>query len=185
MRWLGLLGLLVYMSWCDSVYAQTVYTKQETQLNQCRHTGGACAIASSGIPNSDFTGVFSVAATQWTRWIQVDTRRTVTFDITFVDASAGITSIDMQCFTSQVTTGAPGAGFRLPVYTSTSAAGVTTSTPSIIRQVSTTGGAPGTSNWVWAVTNIPGAWIMCSFTANGVITAVVDTIDVNVRGITP
>jgi len=182
MKWFSFLVLLV---WCLPVRAQTVYTRQDNLLNQCRQSSTTCAADDNTIPNADWTGVFSVAATQWTRWIQVDTRRTVVFDVVLVDASGGITSIDMQCFTRQVTTGAPGTGFRLPVYTATSAAGITNSTPSTIRQLATGGGAPGSSSWPWAVTNIPGAWIMCSFTANGVITAAVDTIAVNARGITP
>lgn len=185
MKRISFLFFVVCMLLGFDIGAQTVYTLQDNRLNQCRQASATCSADDDTIPNADWTGVFSAAATQWTRWIQVDIRRTVSFDITFVDASAGITSVDMQCFTAQVTTGGVGTGFRLPVYVSTASTGITTSTPFTIRQVSTAGGAPGTSNWSWSVTNIPGAYIMCSFTANGVITAAVDTIDVNVRGITP
>jgi hypothetical protein len=178
--------ILFILLFSSQVFGQTVYTKQDVRLTQCDPGGGACVNnVTVSIPGGVYTGVFSVANPQWTRWAQVDDKRTIIWDITFVDANASITSVDMQCFTAQVETGAVGTGFRLPVYVATSAAGVTTSTPSTIRQVNNAGGAPGTSNWPWAVTNIPGAWIICSFTANGIVTAAVDTIAINARGIVP
>ncbi len=174
------LPILVSLLILGVVVAQTVTTFQDTRV------AGGFGIT---IPNAGYTGVFSVANPQWTGfatdWIQVDTKRTICFDIDLVDASAGITSIDMSCYTAITPAGAVGTGYQLPVFTATSVTGVTSSVPSTIRQTNAAGGAPGTSSWPWCVTNIPGPFIMCSFTANGIVTAVVDTIAVFSRGITP
>jgi hypothetical protein len=167
---------LVYFG-LNSLHAQTVYTRHDNALNG--------TVAGVAIPGVGYTGVFSVANPQWTPWIQVDTKRTVCYDIDLTDASAGITSIDMECYTDQVNTGAVTTGNRLPVLTGTSVTGISSSMPHTWRQTNNIGGAPGTSSWPWCVTNIPGAWIMCSFNANGVITAAVDTIGVDARGIVP
>lgn len=174
-----LVFLFAYFCFGSITNAETIYTEQDNYLN------GTTAGTGAAIPNATYLGVFSDNNPQWTNWIQVDTKRTACYDIALVDASAGITSVDFQCYVDQVNTGVVGSGYRLPVFVATSAAGVTSSRPSTIQQTSTAGLAPGTSNWSWCVTNIPGAWIMCSFFANGVITADVDTIAVRARGITP
>jgi len=186
-----IVSLLFSLAFANFAYGQTVHTFQDNNLNQCAHGGGNCGVpavvnnAAPAIPNATYTGVFSVANPQYTFWIQVNTKRTVCYDIALTDANNSITSIDMLCWGSQTNTPAAGAGFRIPVYTSTAATGITTSTTSTIRQVASGGGAPGTSSWSWCVTNIPSAFIHCGFQAQGVVTAVVDTLAVDVRGIIP
>ena len=137
------------------------------------------------------TGPFGVkintldlTADRWTGWMRVDTKRTVCFDIALVDADSSVTSVDMRCETSRASTTVADAGYDVPVYVSTSAAGVTTSVPSTIRQTATGGGAPGSSLWTWCVTNIPGPFVECLFHGNGV-PAAADTVHVYARGITP
>lgn len=151
-------------------YSQTVYTYQDTTA--AGPYGVKFAATAFSVTNPILTGA-----------MRVDTKRTVCFDVDLVDASAGITSVDMTCTYGR--TAATVTAYQIPVFTATSAAGVTTSMPSTWHQVSTAGGAPGTSGWGWCVTNIPGPYIQCSYLANGVITAAVDTLAVFARGITP
>lgn len=129
---------------------------------------------------------FHVINPQWTNWMQVDKLKTVCFDFDLTDADSSITSIDLACFTADYAKYNAGVatGAQLTVYTSTSAAGVTTSVPSTIRHTSTTGGAPGTSNWNTCVTNIPNEWMWCSVTANGA-PDVNDSMNLQATGITP
>ena len=172
------LGFLVCIGWIgfnlySTAQAQTVFTRQSP------------GIGGSVLTNAAFSDLNpQVAPAAGSDWLGVSTQRTYCWDIDLVDANSSITSIDMYCYTSRDYTGAANK-YRLPVFTSTSVAGVTTSMPSIIRQVSTAGLAPGTSSWSWCVTNIPGPYLSCSFLANGVITAGIDTISVFGRGVTP
>jgi len=169
-----------------NVFASTsIHTSQDNYLNMCLAGGGPCAKNNVAIPNTTYTGVFSVANPQWTQWIQVNTKRTVVFDVTLVDADSSITALNMDCFTAQDSLGVVTDGNRTVVYVSTAVTGTTTSVPSTISQVSITGGAPGSSSWTWSVTNLPGSFVMCRFTAAGAVTAVVDTIAINARGINP
>jgi hypothetical protein len=164
----GFTGLLL-SAMLGIAYAQTVYTSQDTS------TAG---------PYGTKINTLALTAPRWTGWMRVDTKRTVCFDIAFVDIDASVTSVDMRCETGRTNAVVADAGFDMPVYTATAATGITNSTGSTIRQLASGGGAPGSSSWTWCVTNIPGPYIECLFTGQGV-PAAGDTINVFARGITP
>ena len=165
----GLL-LLGAMAYAGIAYAQTIYTVQDTGASG--PFGVKANVVALSVTNPVLTGA-----------MKVDTKRTICMDVGLVDASAGITSVDMSCTYGR--TAATVTAYQLPVFVSTTATGITSSVASTIRQTATGGGAPGTSGWGWCVTNIPGPFIQCSFLANGVITAAVDTLSVFARGVTP
>lgn len=163
--------ILVAFFSVSRVEAQTVYNLQKT-------TGGGlgaklAAVACNAAPGS-----------RWTGWIQVDTFGRSTLDIDFVDADSDETSLDMRCETTRDSSIANDAGRDLPVIVSTASTGVNTLTQSTWRWVSTTGGAPGSSQYTITVSNIPAPFINCLFTCQGVVEAA-DTITVFARALTP
>lgn len=178
-----IISLLFCMGLSNIAIGQTIYSHQDNNLYLCP-PAGACAAGSTAIPNATYTGVFSVAATQYTDWILANTQGRVCFDVTLVDADSTITSVDLICYGAQSNAGAVGTGVRQVVY-GTVAAGVTPTVPSSLSQTATGGGAPGSSSWQWCITQISSAFIMCSFTGQGAPTALIDTIAVEVRGVTP
>jgi hypothetical protein len=147
-------------------FGQTVYTKRVD--SQC----------GSGHP-------FVFSATNpvvLPTWCPSYAASNICFSINLTDANSSITSLDMYCESSSVSGGV--SGLRIPVFVSTDGSGVTTSMPFTLRQKASGGGPPGTSSWTWCVTS-PDNYLRCSFFANGVITANVDTINVLSWGLTP
>ncbi len=129
------------------------------------------------------TGVLcnAAAASRWTGWINVSSKRNVVFDIDFVDADAS-GALTVRCETSRVNTTTADAGRDLPVMYSTASTGISLLTTSTYQFVSTAGANPGTSSWVLYIENIPAPWIECLVTCGG---AAADNITVFARGINP
>lgn len=126
----------------------------------------------------------AAAASRWTGWIPVSTKRNIVFDVDFVDANSDETSLDVRCETSRVSSTVADAGRDLPVITATATTGINSMTLSTWRWVATGGGAPGTSSFVLYIENIPAPFIECLFICQGAAAAA-DNVTVFARGINP
>lgn len=126
----------------------------------------------------------AAAGSRWAYWFPTSTQRNVMFDVTFVDANASAASLDVRCETTGTTATAADGGQDLPVIVATASTGVSTMTQSTWRWVATGGGAPGSSQFVLQISNIPDAFIGCLFTC-GAGGAAADTITAVARGINP
>ena len=68
------------------------------------------------------------AATRYTGWLQVPTSRSISFEIFFDgDAAPATTAVVMQCFASNVSTGANGTGAILQLISDSATLGTETS----------------------------------------------------------
>lgn len=126
----------------------------------------------------------AAAATRWTGWIAVSTKRNIVFDVDFVDADSSAASLDVRCETSRVNTTVADAGRDLPVITATASTGISSITVSTWRWVSTAGTAPGSSSYTLFIENIPAPFIECLFTC-GAGGAAADNFTVFARGVNP
>lgn len=156
--------ILAVLFFSSTANTQTVYTNRSSVMNM--------------IAGLDLT------ADRSTNWRYTGTQATFCLYISLTDANSSVTSVDMTCEASNSSATVIGAGFILPVYTSTSAAGVTSSMTSTLRQTSTAGGAPGTSKWTWCVNAAPDMYVNCTFHGNGA-PAAADVITVTGKTSTP
>lgn len=161
-----LFSFLVLLSRISFAAPVTVYTEQS-------------------ITNDIFTNA-SFDIELFSGWIYSGKSRTVCFDVSLTDGPVVVTSVDMGCRVSTSNVVLYSQGHDLPVYVSTATTGITLSTKSVIRHVSTTGGPPinDGGKWDWCVTNIPSTYLNCRFFANGVPT-VNTLLTLKSRTITP
>lgn len=123
-----------------------------------------------------------VVANRTTACIPVEKMTGVAFDVTFLDANSSANYLEINCNFARAQN-CP-VLFQMPVVTATSAGGVSTIKPAFWQWKSSGGGAPGTSNFMLTITNIPAPFIQCVFTC-GAGGAAEDRIGAFVRGLTP
>lgn len=145
------------------VLAQTVYEKQ---------TGTT--------PFGAKISSLAINTTQWTGWVQVDTQRSVTFDIDYVRGAGAASAVTLRCQTWGTVGAQPanGSGRDLHVLTGTDATGLTTSVPLTLSNA-----VAGDESWTWTITNIPAPFINCGFAGTGANAN--DRLTVFERGLTP
>lgn len=122
----------------------------------------------------------SINADRWTGWVNVDSMRSVSFDIDYVRGAGAATAVTLRCETWGTAGALPAndAGRDLHVMVSTSAAGVTTS-----EADSVSNGVAADESWTWTVTNLPAPFINCAFRGTGANAN--DRLTVFERGLVP
>lgn len=126
----------------------------------------------------------AAAGSRWIFWLPTGTQRNVTLDVVFVDADSSAASLDIRCETTNDMAQAADSEKDLPVLTSTSAAGVSKIMRGSWSWVSTTGDAPGSSEFSLQIANIPAPFLGCLFTC-GAGGAAADNFTVTARGVNP
>lgn len=162
---------------CTNAHAETIYTLKDGVLPTPRNvpTGGikinavSCS-AGGGAPHS--TGIMYVERVE-----------SLVLTIQFSDPDSTTSYLDVYC---QSTDSSLYSGIYadMPVLISTAPTGITTATTSRIRWVSTTGGAPGSTNFTLTYSNLPDREAIC-YVECGAGYAADDLITLWARGITP
>lgn len=128
---------------------------------------GAVCSAATGLDSAQYTG-----------WIHVGDRATVTLELTFVDGNDSVTALTTTCQTSDLKATANGAGYD--VCSVGVAGGAGTRVCPYVDSITTGTAEKFSQEW----TDLPHAYVNCHYTATGT-PAAADTLLVGVKRRTP